>query len=72
MKCVLVSPTKVLTLLKQQLLFVELGEEINKWIAAGKPGCVQDVFPDLTVDQREMMISGISPEEWDEMFSEEA
>ena len=35
------------------------GMKIAKWIAEGKPGMVQDVFPELDIDQREMLISGI-------------
>lgn len=27
----------------------------------------QDAFPDLTPDEREFMISGVTPAEWDEM-----
>jgi hypothetical protein len=44
---------------------------IDNWIRAGKPGNIQDVFPNLTPEQREQMISGITPEEWDNMFSED-
>lgn len=42
------------------------GAEIAAWLDAGKPGCIQDVFPQLTVEQREMMISGMTSEEFDE------
>ena len=44
----------------------DTGAEIAAWLDAGKPGLVQDVFPQLTVEQREMMISGMSDEEFDE------
>ena len=37
----------------------------KKWIDAGKPGNIQDVFPELTVSQREMMISGMNDEEFE-------
>lgn len=30
----------------------------------------QEAFPDLTADQREFLISGITPEEWDMIFGE--
>ena len=33
---------------------------------------VQDVFPHFTPDQREFLISGSTPDEWNELFSEEA
>jgi hypothetical protein len=29
-------------------------------------GYVQDIFPRLNPDQREFLISGVTPEEWDE------
>jgi hypothetical protein len=32
---------------------------------------VQDVFPNLDVGQREFLISGITPQEWEETFGEE-
>tara|TARA_B110000285_G_scaffold79920_1_gene92258 strand:- start:305 stop:541 length:237 start_codon:yes stop_codon:yes gene_type:complete len=32
---------------------------------------VQDVFPNLDVGQREFLISGITPQEWNETFGEE-
>jgi hypothetical protein len=32
---------------------------------------IQDVFPDLTDDQREFLISGLLPESWDALFPEE-
>lgn len=32
---------------------------------------IQNAFPMLTDDQREFILSGITPEEWDETFPEE-
>ena len=32
---------------------------------------VQNAFPDLDVDQREFIITGITAEEWDATFGEE-
>lgn len=37
--------------------------------AAGKN--VQNVFPDLSADDREFLMTGITPEEWDNAFGEE-
>jgi len=31
---------------------------------------IQDVFPHLSVDDREFIKTGITAEEWDQMFSE--
>lgn len=32
---------------------------------------IQDAMPNLTADEREFVMSGITPTEWDEYFSEE-
>ena len=34
-------------------------------------GYVQEVFPNLTVEEREFLISGTTAAEWDAMFPEE-
>lgn len=37
----------------------------------GKSGLAQDAFPDLSIDEREFIISGIHPDEWNELFGNE-
>ena len=32
---------------------------------------VQNAFPQLNADEREFLMTGCTPEEWDEMFGEE-
>ena len=32
---------------------------------------IQDAFPELTDDQREFILSGMTPAEWDKAFSED-
>jgi hypothetical protein len=32
---------------------------------------IQDALPDLTVEQREMLLSGMTQEDWDKMAKEE-
>ena len=44
----------------EDLLRYELGQ-----------GHVQDIFPHLTPGEREFLITGVTPQEWDEMFGEE-
>ena len=40
-------------------------------MAAYKDGAlIQIAFPDLTADQREFILTGITEEEWDELFKE--
>ncbi|MGV8863275.1 MAG: hypothetical protein ACOH2T_19175 [Pseudomonas sp.] len=29
---------------------------------------IQDIFPDLTSDEREFLLTGCTPDEWDAMF----
>ena len=40
-------------------------QQINDW---QRGALIQDVMPDLTVDEREFMISGMTPEEWTSVF----
>lgn len=42
-------------------------EQLSLW--KSKNLLVQDVFPNLTPDQREFLMTGITPQEWDQMFS---
>tara|TARA_A100001011_G_C14080811_1_gene744410 strand:+ start:104 stop:271 length:168 start_codon:yes stop_codon:yes gene_type:complete len=42
------------------------GEQIERWVAGE---LVEDVMPNLTPEEREFMITGITPDEWDETFS---
>ena len=37
----------------------------------GRSGLAQEVFPDLSIDEREFIISGIHPTEWNELFGNE-
>ena len=43
-------------------------EQLSRWRDGGE--LVQTVFPDLSPDQREFLMTGITPEEWDAMFDE--
>lgn len=43
--------------------------QMKRWLE-GKE-LVQNVFPNLSADDREFIVTGITSEEWDEMFSEE-
>jgi hypothetical protein len=44
-------------------------EELDNYYAGGN--MIQSVFPHLTADQREFILTGITPEEWEEMFAED-
>lgn len=45
-------------------------EDLEKY-RTGAVNYVQDAFPYLSADDREFLISGISPAKWDEMFAED-
>ena len=32
---------------------------------------IQDVMPDISADEREFIMTGITPDEWDAMFGED-
>ena len=37
----------------------------------GRSGLALEVFPDLSLDEREFIISGIHPTEWEQLFGKE-
>jgi hypothetical protein len=43
-------------------------EEFAEWHF--KHALIQDAMPNATADQREFLMTGITPDEWDEMFGE--
>ena len=43
-------------------------DQIFRWMNGAY---VQDVFPELTADQREILITGMSPKQFEELFGEE-
>lgn len=52
-----------------KLQTIEVNEiQYNDWLA-GKN--IQRAFPDLSADQREILMSGICPECWEEIFGED-
>ncbi len=42
-------------------------EQFNNWQGGM---LIQDAMPDLTDDQREFIVSGITPKEWEKAFGE--
>lgn len=43
-------------------------EQLNYWIESRIP--IQEVFPNLTADQREFLITGSTQEEWNALFGD--
>lgn len=42
----------------------------EQMIAHANGGLIQDVFPELTPDERAFIMTGITPDEWEDMFDE--
>ena len=40
---------------------------------AREPGCklIQEIFPELTADEREFLKTGLAPGEWEQLFPED-
>lgn len=43
-------------------------DDLLRWYSGD--GYLQDIFPHLSDDEREFLMTGATPEEWDEMFDE--
>lgn len=41
-------------------------QELDEWRITGK--LIQNAFPNLNADEREFLMTGCTPQEWDEMF----
>lgn len=37
----------------------------TEWMSSRRTRLIQDIFPQLTDEQREFLLTGITPEEWD-------
>lgn len=44
-------------------------KEYGKWFHKG--GLIQDVLPHLTKEEREFLMTGATPEEWDKAFKDD-
>lgn len=47
-------------------------EKVDKFRKRLIPGLLQDVFPELSPEDREFIFSGITPEEWNEQIAEDS
>lgn len=43
-------------------------EDIVRWQRSNRP--IQEMLPGLTLEQREFLLSGSTPQEWDDLFNE--
>jgi hypothetical protein len=51
-----------------RLKYSEILPGMGKWSVPGKN--IQEAFPFLTPNQREFLMTGITAEEWDDLFEE--
>ena len=58
----LITKQSVMTGEKNTMLLPVTNEQINRW---QNGELIQNVFPHLTPSEREFLISGVTPEEWD-------
>ena len=42
--------------------------QLDAWVDGSM---LQDVMPDISADEREFIMTGITPDEWDAMFGED-
>ena len=58
----LITKQSVMTGEKNTMLLPVTNEQINRW---QNGELIQNVFPHLSPSEREFLISGVTPEEWD-------
>ena len=57
----LITKTSVMTGEKNEMLLPVTNEQIERW---QNGELIQNVFPHLSPSEREFLISGVTPEEW--------
>lgn len=65
----LITKTSPLTGLTHTRDITAKPEDLNRWKTQG--GLVQNVMPYLSADDREFLMTGITPEEWEDAFGGE-
>jgi hypothetical protein len=43
-------------------------EQYNRW--KNREGLIQDLFPNLSTEEREFLMTGYTPDDWDKMWKE--
>lgn len=47
---------------------ISIGSKLNHWLAGTSGKSLQDIVPELSPELREMCLSGLTPEEWEDTF----
>ena len=49
-------------------------EQLNAWVSRERGmygSLIQDIMPNISADEREFIMTGITPDEWNAMFGED-
>ena len=65
---VLVKRVSPLTGLENEMMLDITSEQVEEWNRpAGERRLVQDIFPNLSEDEREFIMTGYTPQDWKKM-----
>lgn len=64
-----VTRTSIFTGIERSMDLPITEEQVAHW--NNRDGYVQDIFSNLSVDEREFILSGVTPDEWKAVFGEE-
>ena len=64
-----ITRTSILTGIEHTREIPVTQEQLSHWETSGE--LIQNALPDLSADDRECLLTGITPEEWNEEFPEE-
>ena len=64
----LVAKTSMISGKTNTMVLSITNAQLERWVGGE---LIQDVFPDLSVDQREFLMTGVTQEEWNQNFGEE-
>ena len=58
---------------RTKLFPYDVAIRISEWLQMDRPvrPLIQRAFPDLSADDREFILTGVSPEEWDKRWKED-
>lgn len=62
-----ITMTSILTKIEHTRDIDVTPEDLEQW--KNGPQCIQDALPHLSLDDREFLITGITPEEWNGAFN---
>lgn len=65
-----ITRTSVISGQTNSMVFDITQDQLDQYEAGGVT--IQEVFPNLSPDEREFIKTGITPEEWNELFLEES